>query len=117
VKLSPPDYLLLVNKDSLKGFFENRRLDDNVTSFYASFNKETYSYNFGNIAAMINYYKKQKKEAFDLTYCLVPVDITFTTDQYGNSKATAIYNQMKPAAVMLENKPEKLKLDIIYTAF
>ncbi|MEA4905576.1 MAG: DUF4270 family protein, partial [Petrimonas sp.] len=117
VKLSPPDYLLLVNKDSLKGFFENRRLDDNVTSFYASFNKETYSYSFGNIAAMINYYKKKKKEAFDLTYCLVPVDITFTTDQYGNSKATAIYNQMKPAAVMLENKPEKLKLDIIYTAF
>ena len=72
VKLSPPDHLLLVNKDSLKGFFENRRLHDNVTSFYASFDKETYSYNFGNIAAMINYYKRQKKEAFDLTYYLVP---------------------------------------------
>lgn len=122
VKLSPPDHLLLVNKDSLKGFFENRRLHDNVTSFYASFDKETYSYNFGNIAAMINYYKRQKKEAFDLTYYLVPVDITFTTTggsyySPGTSTPTAIYNQMKPSAVMLENKPEKLKLDIIYSSF
>jgi len=122
VKLSPPDHLLLVNKDSLKGFFENRRLHDNVTSFYASFDKETYSYNFGNIAAMINYYKRQKKEAFDLTYYLVPVDITFTTTgssyySSGTSTPTAIYNQMKPSAVMLENKPEKLKLDIIYSSF
>ncbi|OPZ29311.1 MAG: hypothetical protein BWZ00_01134 [Bacteroidetes bacterium ADurb.BinA174] len=122
VKLSPPDHLLLVNKDSLKGFFENRRLHDNVTSFYASFNSETYSYNFGNIAAMINYYKRQKNEAFDLTYYLVPVDITFTTTgasyySQGASTPTAIYNQMKPSAVMLENKPEKLKLDIIYSSF
>lgn len=122
VKLSPPDHLLLVNKDSLKGFFENRRLHDNVTSFYASFNSETYSYNFGNIAAMINYYKQQKNEAFDLTYYLVPVDITFTTTgasyySQGTSTPTAIYNQMKPSAVMLENKPEKLKLDIIYSSF
>lgn len=122
VKLTPPDYLLLINKDSLQGFFENRKLHDNVTSFYASFNQDTYSYNFGNIAAMINYYKKQKKEAFDLTYYLVPVDITFTTtgSSYYSTRTstpTAIYNQMKPSAVMLENKPEKLKLDIIYSSF
>lgn len=122
VKLSPPDHLLLVNKDSLKSFFENRRLHDNVTSFYASFNPETYSYNFGNIAAMINYYKKQNTNAFDLTYYLVPVDISFTTTggsyySQGTTTATAIYNQMKPSAAMLENKPEKLKLDIIYSSF
>ena len=33
VKINPPNYLLLVNKDSLDGFFENRRIRDNVTSF------------------------------------------------------------------------------------
>ncbi|MDO5522720.1 MAG: DUF4270 domain-containing protein [Bacteroidia bacterium] len=122
VKLTPPDHLLLVNKDSLQSFFENRRLADNVTSFYASFNNETYSYNFGNIAAMINYYKRQNNEAFDLTYYLVPVDITFTTTggsyySQGTTAATAIYNQMKPSAAMLESNPEKLKLDIIYSSF
>lgn len=118
VKLSPPDYLLLVNKDSLQNFFKNRKLYDNVTSFYAPFNRDTYSYNFGNIAAMINYYKRQKKEAFDLIYCLVPVDISFAAgSSQGAPVPTAIYNQMKPSAVMLENKPEKLKLDIIYSSF
>ena len=126
VKLSPPDHLLLVNKDSVKIFFENRRLPDNLTSFVASFNSETYSYNFGNIAAMINYYnrehKKDAKIPLDQTYYLVPVDITFTTTgasyySQGTSTPTAIYNQMKPSAVMLENNPEKLKLDIIYSSF
>lgn len=121
VKLSPPDHLLLINKDSLNGFFENRKLHDNVTSFYASFDPNTYSYNFGNIAAMINYYKRQKSEPFDLTYYLIPVDITFsTTSSYyysSTSTPTAIYNQMKPSAAMLERAPEKLKLDIIYSSF
>jgi hypothetical protein len=121
VKLSPPDHLLLINKDSLNGFFENRKLHDNVTSFYASFDPNTYSYNFGNIAAMINYYKRQKSEPFDLTYYLIPVDITFsTTSSYNYSSTstpTAIYNQMKPSAAMLERAPEKLKLDIIYSSF
>ena len=119
VKLIPPDHLLLVNKDSLKGFFENRKLPDNITSYLATFNSSTYSYNFGNIAAMINYYKKQKKAAFDLTYYLIPIDVTFATDQYGRqtNTATAVYNQMKPSAVMLEKKPEKLKLDIVYSSF
>lgn len=122
VKLSPPDQLLLVHKDSVKTFFENRRLPDNVTSYVASFNKDTYSYNFGNVAAMINYYKKKYEKAAqepkDQIFFLVPVDVTFTKDQYGqNSTPTAVYNQMKPSAVMLENKPEKLKLDIIYSSF
>src|SRR5690554_5432116 len=118
VKLSPPDYLLLINKDSLNGFFENRKLRDNVTSFFASFDPNTYSYNFGNIAAMINYYKRQKSEPFDLTYYLIPVDITFSTTSYSStSTPTAIYNQMKPSAAMLERAPEKLKLDIIYSSF
>ena len=123
VKISPPAYLLLINKESLKEFFEKRSLPDNVTSYVASFNQDTYSYNFGNIAAMINYYssehKKDNKKALDQVYYLVPVDATFATDQSGRltTTPTAIYNQMKPSGVMLENKPEKLKLDIIYSTF
>ena len=67
---------------------------------------------------MINYYKRQKSEPFDLTYYLIPVDITFSTTSYSStSTPTAIYNQMKPSAAMLERAPEKLKLDIIYSSF
>lgn len=120
VKLSPPQYLLLINKDSLDGFFEKRKLPDNRTSFISdAFNSNTYSYNFGNISTMVNHYNELHTTAFDLIYYLVPVDVTFGTDQYGrpSSNATAIYNQMKPSAVMLDKRKESLKLNMIFSNF
>ena len=117
VKLSPPNYLLLVNKDSLDGFFEKRKLIDNVTSFLSSkFDATTYSYKFNNISTMINHYnqKSQEKDGapFDLTYYMIPVDVTFATDQYGSTTTTptSIYNQMWPTAAMLDNRQGKLEL-------
>ncbi len=119
VKLNPPSYLLLINKDSLSGFFEKRKLPDNITSYIAAFSSTSYSYSFGNIAAMINHYNKIKEGAFDLTYYLVPIDATFATDQYGNTTKTVtnIYNKMMPSAAKIDKSSEKLKLDIIYTNF
>lgn len=118
VKLSPPKYLLLVNKDSLNGFFENRKLPDNRTSFLSSaFDSQSYSYNFGNISAMINHYNELNKNAFDLTYYLIPVDATLTADQYGNQNLTAVYNQMMPTAVMLDKRKGSLKLNMIFSSF
>ena len=119
VKLSPPSHLLLVNKDSLDGFFEKRKLPDNVTSYVAAFNSSTYSYNFGNVAAMINHYNREKSSSFDLTYYLVPVDATFATDQYGKQTTTVtnLYNKMMPSAAKLDKSADKLKLNIIYTSF
>lgn len=116
VKLTPPQYLLLVNKDSIEGFFENRRLPDNRTSFISSaFNTSTYSYNFGNISAMVNHYNEVNKGPFDLTYYLIPVDATIGSDSYGRETITAIYNQMKPTAVMLDKRKGSLKLNMIFS--
>ncbi len=124
VKLSPPDYLLLVNKDSLAGFFEKRKLKDDVTSFISEqFDKTTYSYKFNNISTMINYYnEKSGGEPFDLTYYLIPVNATFTTVQsnyYGGTSEvlTAIHNQMWPSAVMLDKRKGNLKLELIFSNF
>lgn len=120
VKLNPPQYMLLINKDSLNGFFENRKLPDNRTSFVSSaFNPTTYSYNFGNISAMVNHYKEiHGDNAFDLTYCMIPVDASFGTDRYGRqtNQVIAIYNQMMPGAVMLDKRKGKLKLDMIFSS-
>ena len=116
--------LLLVNKDSLHGFFEKRKLPDNVTSYLATFNKSTYSYDFGNVSAMINYYKEKNKTGgaytpFDLKYYLIPVDVTFGADQYGRptTTAVAVYNQMQPAAVMVDKREKSLKLEMIFSRF
>lgn len=126
VKLSPPAHLLLINKDSLAGFFEKRKLPDNITSYLGNFNRVSYSYDFGNISAMINHYKEANKNKatgeytpFDLKYYLVSVDITFEINQYGQRTSTVIaaYNQMQPAAVMLDKREKSLKLEMIFTRF
>lgn len=117
VKLSPPRHLLLVNKDSLEGFFENRKLPDNRTSFLSSaFDPNTYSYGFGNISAMVNHYNELNTNAFDLTYYLIPVDATISTDSYNQQSLTAIYNQMMPTAVMLDKRKGSLKLNMIFSS-
>lgn len=129
VKLSPPDYLLLIHKDSLivpnpqeNGFFEKRKLPDFKTSYIARFNKSSYSYDFGNISGLINHYNKLNDEPFDLTYYLVPVDATYVTSQSsmqssGTETLTAVYNLMRPAAVQINKNPQKLKLEMIFSSF
>jgi hypothetical protein len=121
VKLAPPSHLLLINKDSLNGFFEKKRLTDNVTSFLSSgFNSSTYSYQFGNISTMANHYNQiNEGKPFDLVYYLVPVDATFATDQYGNQTTTpiSISNRLWPSAVKLDKREKSLKLDLIFSNF
>ncbi|WP_294080910.1 DUF4270 domain-containing protein [Proteiniphilum sp. UBA5384] len=121
VKLSPPTYLLLVHKDSLDGFFEKKKLTDQVTSFIGKFDTSTYSYSFGNISTMVNYYNEKHKEKpteeFKLVYCLIPVDVTFVTNSYGQTTTTpmSIYNQIWPSAVRLDKREGNLKLDMIFS--
>lgn len=120
VKLNPPDYLLLVNKDSLNGFFENRKLSDNITSFLSEkFDATTYSYKFNNISSMLNYYNQVKDgEPYDLVYYLIPVDATFSAVQQGYSTQqmlTKIQNLMWPTATVLDKREGSLQLELIFS--
>ena len=122
VKINPPNYLLLINKDSLNGFFENRKIRDNVTSFISErFDPASYSYKFNNISTMINYYNAEfDGDPYDLTYYLVPVDATFTTGQqsyYSPAQQilTEIHNQMWPTATIIDKRPGNMQLELIFT--
>lgn len=126
VKLSPPEYLLMVNKDSLSTFFENKRLEDRVTSFLSSkFDSSTYSYKFGNISTMINYYNQERgdsSEEFELIYYLIPVNATFVSQQTsyyggGSSVLTALQHLMWPSAARIDKREGYLKLDMIFSNF
>lgn len=123
VKLTPPDRLLLIHKDSLDGFFEKRKLRDNVTSFLSDkFDSSNYSYRFNNISTMVNYYNREHGgEPFDLVYYLIPVDASFATqqDMYGRiiegTTPIRIDHQMWPAAARLDKREGSLKLDLIFS--
>ncbi|QRX63104.1 DUF4270 domain-containing protein [Dysgonomonadaceae bacterium zrk40] len=124
VKISPPDYLLLINRDSLAGFFEKNKLPDNVTSFLSDkFDATTYSYDFNNISAMMNYYNRTMGEnPKDLVYYLVPVDATITTSQQsyyssGTQTLTDLQNQMWPTAAKLDKREGNLKIELIFSNY
>ena len=128
VRLRPPQYLLLINRDSLRtgqpdGFFERRMMPDNRTSFLsAPFHEQTFSYRFSNISAMINHYIQEIDGAFDLTYYLIPVEATTvmtggTMWHPGTPVLTAIHNQMWPTAVVLDKRPGSMRLSLVYSDF
>lgn len=123
-KLSPPPAVLLINKDSLNGFFEKRMMYNNLTTFYATLDSK-YQYNFPNLSSMVNYYKElaadKNEKLSDMTYLLVPIAITYTTqtDMSGSQQQTpsTISNLMTPAAATISKKPEDLKMSLIFSKF
>ena len=117
VQLRPPNHLLLINRDSLSGFFENRRLPDNRTSFLSSqFDTQTFSYRFGNISAMINHYNQVIDGPYDLVYYLIPVEVGLTATGGGMS-VSSIYNQMWPSAVTLDRREGSMRVELIFSSF
>jgi hypothetical protein len=123
-KLSAPYAVLLINKDSLSGFFENRKMYNNLTTFYTTLDSK-YQYNFSNLSAMINYYKQQQanknEKLKDITYLLVPIALhyTATTSYYGYSTQTvsSMSNLMTPAAATISKKPEDMQMNLIFSKF
>lgn len=114
-RLKPSPYLLLVNKDDLKEFFEKRKLPDNVTSFYAQLDQTTYTYDFGNLSTMINHYKeKNDGKVKNLTYVLVPIDVEISSIN-NQPQITAVYNQMSPTGTTLFKAEDKMKMDLVFS--
>ena len=125
VRLNPPTHLLLINSDSLAGFFERRMLPDNRTSFLSDrFDTQTFSYRFSNISAMLNHYMQEFDfdESDYLNYYLIPVEAT-TVMQGGSPWApgtpvlSAIHNQMWPTATVLDKRPGSMRLSLIFSDF
>ncbi len=121
-KLSPPARVLLINEDSLSGFFESRRLANNITNFIAALDTTTYQYNFPNLSSMINHYKEKNNGTLtDLNYLLIPISATTSTssDYYGRQTTTisTISNMMMPSAVTISKKPEDMKLELVFSKF
>lgn len=79
-----PTTILMVQKDSLKTFFEKGKITDSRTSYTASYNKTgagvKNAYTFSNISNLITtMYKNKNKSAEWNKVVLVPVTLTTTT--------------------------------------
>ncbi|MDE5869593.1 MAG: DUF4270 domain-containing protein, partial [Muribaculaceae bacterium] len=86
-------YLLMVKKSECEDFFTNNKIPDQVTSFYAEYDKDTKRYAFKTLRSyilnLINSGKELTPE--DVQFSLIPVEIaTETVEQYGGGYITYV---------------------------
>lgn len=116
-----PDYVLLLPKDSLYSFFENKNIQDNITSFLGTYSDNAYTFN--NISNLITKMYDAKRannpsENWNKAV-LVPVSIT-TASSSSTSSATItnISNEMSLKSARLvggsANPHAPIKISIIY---
>lgn len=76
--LTPPPYVLMVKKSKKDEFFSKMQVNDNVDSFYASYNSTTKSYTFSSMLNYINdIIKKGSVEAEDEEFVICPVLVSY----------------------------------------
>lgn len=118
--LDIPQTLLLVQKDSLYSFFENKRIADYKTSFLATYNAANNGYTFHNIGSVIKEMKKNKmagtrsKDWNKLV--VIPVQATYYS--YNQNKIlTRVVHDMSLTSTRLLGGNQPLSLSVIYSHF
>ena len=120
--LETPSAILMIPKDRMYSFFENKEVPDYKTSFLATYDKTTNSYTFNNIAGMIHFLNNRKNNG-DPDWnkvVLIPVTVSYSTST-ASSGIYRVVNDMSMSSTKLvggpENKNGKIKLSVIYTKF
>ena len=116
VILEEPTRVLLIEKDSLKSFFEANGTPDNMKAYLATYNSSQKTYSFNNLSYMINrmYARKGQSENWNKAV-LIPVEV-----QTNSSSATVsgIANEMNVNSVRLvggaANKHAPIRMSVIY---
>lgn len=118
--VEPPSYLLMVERDSMYTFFENRMLADNSSSFLATYSEARGTYLFSNISTLVN--KMWAKKGLSPNWnkvVLIPVDVT--TSSTGTSSSTTIVsvnNQLGITSTRLvggsENTHSPVRISVMY---
>lgn len=129
-----PQNLLMIPKDSLHTFFENNKLNDNITSYLATWgysagsSSSTNSYTFRNISGLITSMYNAKGANPSPNWnkvVIVPVSLTTTkttstTSSTASVTITKVSNEMGLTSTRLikgttTNSP--IKLNVIYSKF
>ena len=118
---SQPSYILMIPKDSLYTFFDNKNLNDNKSPYLATYNASDNTYAFNNISGMIttmyNIWKSGNGGTDWNKVVLVPVAVTTSTST-ASSSITNIANEMSLKSTRLvggsANPRNPITISIIY---
>ncbi len=120
-----PQNVLMLPADSVETFFAKTRLNDNKTSFLASYNTTKNSYIFNNISGLISFFKQAKSPRSENwgKVVLVPVELQTTTTGSGASQKTTvnmISNQMGLSSTKLLGNTSAgngFRITVVYSKF
>ena len=113
--LEEPTQLLMVERDSLKTFFETNSVPNNKTSYLATFNTTHKTYTYNNISTLVNHMWSRRNTTTDWNkVVLIPVQV----ETSGTTSATTVSNEMNVNSVRLvggkKNKHTPVRISVIY---
>ncbi|MDR0430948.1 MAG: DUF4270 domain-containing protein [Tannerellaceae bacterium] len=121
-----PTSLLLIHEDSVKTFFENRKVDDLITSYAAEYKSSTLTYDFtsgninGNLANLIKFQIENAPDK-DLNMLVIPIDRTTYQNSSSSYQPTTttelISSYLRPSGVTLRKDPEVMQIQVITSAY
>jgi len=126
--LAPPPHLLLLPEDSLTSFFQNRFVDNNITSYVSttsnnssSTTDEGYSssnraYYFNNISALLSYHLRVSPDE-DLRLLLVPVSRNTSQDANNSYYSAEISNFLAASGLKIRKDNDLMNLTIITSKY
>ncbi len=122
---SEPTNVMILPKDSLYSFFENKNLPDNIQSYLATYDDTRNTYTFNNIAGLVLAMYKAKKAGNATSdswnkAVLVPVAVT-TSKSSTSTTVTNVSNEMALKSTKLvggtDNPRKNIEISVVYNKF
>lgn len=116
-----PTNVLIIPKDSLSSFFENKRVINNKISFISTYNAKNNTYTFNNIGSMINAMHQSKKNGNTSENWNKAVLIPVVTTTNSSKQISKVVHDMSLTCTKLvggQNNPNgDIKISVIYSKY
>ena len=116
-----PATVLMIPKDSLHSFFENKDIINNKTSFLATYSKTNNTYTFNNIGSLIKAMQHAKESGETSADWNKVVIIPVTTTTNTSKEIIKIVHNMSLSSTRLvggaKNPNSPIKINVIYSKY
>ena len=120
-KMGTPQNLLLIRKNEVKDFFEQRKNYNSKTTFLGTYSSTTNSYSFSQVNRLISQIfsdmrtKEEPAEGWDEYNTMVLIPVKTETDSQGNTIGLSHDLEVNSAKLIGGEEGEKIKMEVIYT--
>lgn len=120
-QMGTPQNLLLIRKNEVKEFFEQKQNYNSRTTFLGTYNSSTNSYSFSQVNRLISQIfsdmrtKEEPAEGWDEYNTMVLIPVKTEKDSQGNTIGLSHDLEVNSARLVGGEQGEKIKMEVIYT--